>query len=286
MSDVLTSSHQSSGDEQELTRIYVIGDSHTQVFGGSKLFTVCPIGPATAYNLKTENSLTNSNQKLLDIVKNINKFNDIVILVFGEIDCRIHIYYKYLINDKTISISELIDHTISNYGAVLKQLRDMNIFFCVYGIPAAGFEENIYKYQFYASPERRSKIYKEFNDKLKTFCEKNKYEYINIYPIVSDENGFLRKEYAADDVHLNERIIPFIESWLSKEFNSEMHIGFLGRCPSIEVTAVETFEIRDEEINVEEIMQKIRENIKRRKENPWPAGRTVEPLPADKTSCR
>ena len=31
--------------------------------------------------------------------------------------------------------------------------------------------------------------------------------------------------------------------------------------------ALDTFEIRDEEINVEEIMQKIRENIKRRKEN-------------------
>jgi 2-polyprenyl-3-methyl-5-hydroxy-6-metoxy-1,4-benzoquinol methylase len=35
----------------------------------------------------------------------------------------------------------------------------------------------------------------------------------------------------------------------------------------LEVSKVDTFEIKDEEINVEEIMEKIRENIKKRKEN-------------------
>jgi len=268
MFDVLIdSAHQFPIYEQDLVRIHVIGDSHALVFGKSKLFSVHHIGPATAYNLKNENSSTNSNQKLFGIIEKINEFKDIVILVFGEIDCRIHIYYKYMMSNKTTPISELIDKTVSNYGMVLKQLREININFLVCGIPAAGFEENIYKYPFYASPEIRTKIFYEFNERLKNFCGKNNYKYINIYPIVSDKNGFLLQEYADDNVHLNEKIIPFIEDWLRKEYKGRINSNSVGESSLNEVDGVDTFEIRDKEIDVEEIKRKIRENIKLRKES-------------------
>ena len=62
----------------------------------------------------------------------------------------------------------------------------------------------------------RSYIYGEFNDRLKKFCENNKYPYINIYPKVSDKNGFLLKEYAADEIHLNGIIADFVRDLLIK----------------------------------------------------------------------
>ena len=235
------------------------------VFDKNKLFSVHHIGPATAYNLKNENSSTGSNLKLFDVLEKIDKSRDIVILVFGEIDCRIHIYYKYMMGDMTIPMDQLIDKTVSNYGIVLKQLNDLNINIIVCGIPAAGFEKNIYGYPFYASHEKRAMIYREFNEKLKYFCKINNYKYINIYSIVSDENGFIKKEYAADDVHLNEKILPFIEASLSKEYKGEVYYNSICRCASNvidEVDGVETFEIRDEDIDVEEIMRKVKENLK------------------------
>jgi hypothetical protein len=74
--------------------IYVIGDSHIGIFTRSSLFMVFHIGPATAYNLIKETSTIGSNEKIQKIISLMKK-GDILIPVFGEIDCRIHIYYQF-----------------------------------------------------------------------------------------------------------------------------------------------------------------------------------------------
>jgi hypothetical protein len=98
--------------------IYVIGDNHTSFFKFQKGFVVYHIGPATAYIL-SKNSSTNFNKKLYQILQNINKNKDILILVFGEIDFRIHIYYQYMKQERKKSINDLIIDTIVSYGNVL-----------------------------------------------------------------------------------------------------------------------------------------------------------------------
>lgn len=198
--------------------IHIIGDSHVLVFKNKRLFIAHHIGPATMHNLNKETSSTQSNEKLFDVINKIDTKRDVVMLVFGEIDCRIHIYYQYEKQNKKLTIAELIDRTISNYGYILEKIKLMGIRFCVYGIPALGTQENYYNYPFYGTPQMRSKIYKEFNNRLKIFCRENNYIYIDIYPKVSDNNGFILKEYMADEVHLNERIINFVRQELNKEF--------------------------------------------------------------------
>jgi hypothetical protein len=165
-----------------------------------------------------DNSTTNSNKKLFTIIDKIKRKKDIVMLVFGEIDCRIHIYYQYKKNNEKFTITELIDRTISNYGVVLEQLDIRDITFCVYGIPPASKQENVFDYPFYAAPEIRSKINKEFNERLKKFCKENGYKYMDIYSKVVDKNGFILEEYAADTTHLNSKIKKFVEEWLNNEF--------------------------------------------------------------------
>ncbi|HDK25969.1 MAG TPA: SGNH/GDSL hydrolase family protein [Candidatus Atribacteria bacterium] len=176
----------------------------------------------TAYNLKKDKSTTNSNKKLFTIIDKIKRKKDIVMLVFGEIDCRIHIYYQYKKNNEKFTITELIDRTISNYGEVLEQLDIMDITFCVYGIPPAAKVGNVYDYPFYASPEMRSKINKEFNKRLKKFCKEKGYKYMDIYSKVVDKNGFILEEYAADTVHLNNKVQKFVKEWLNNEFGINM----------------------------------------------------------------
>jgi lysophospholipase L1-like esterase len=203
---------------QNIPLIWVIGDSHVSSFENDIRFSIHNIGPATAFNLKNEKNTTNSNKKLFEVIKNVNRKKDIVLLVFGEIDCRIHIYNEFKKNNEKITISKLIENTILNYGCVLEKLKQLGVNFCVYSIPPAGVQGNIYNYPYYASREIRGQIIKEFNEKLKNFCEENSIKLIDIYPKVSDGKGFVLEEFAADEIHLNDKIVKLTIEELNQKF--------------------------------------------------------------------
>ena len=198
--------------------IHAIGDSHTRSFAERRNVLVHHIGPATAYNLGNIGSTTGSNKKLFNILNRINKKCDTILLIFGEIDCRIHIYYQYIKQNKKASIEQLIDKTILNYGQVIERINRMKLDFFIYGVPPAARQGNIYGYDYYASPQERCKINKLFNKKLKLFCLQKGYRYIDIYSRTSDEKGFINQKYAKDDVHLNNQALVFVEKDLN-EYN-------------------------------------------------------------------
>lgn len=195
--------------------IHVIGDSHVIPFRGSMPFLAHHLGAATAYNLTKENSATKSNEKLFKIIGKLGR-KDRVMLLFGEIDCRIHIYYQHKKSNSKLSIEELIDRTISNYGEVMAQLKQCSVNFCVHSISPATEVGNEYKYPFYGTPEIRSRINRMFNEKLKSFCDKNGYIFIDIYDKVTDKDGLMLKEYAGDEIHLNKKAVSWVRVELRK----------------------------------------------------------------------
>ncbi|MBM3156592.1 MAG: SGNH/GDSL hydrolase family protein [Chloroflexi bacterium] len=195
--------------------IHVIGDSHVIPFRGSMPFLAHHLGAATAYNLIKKNSSTRSNEKLFKIVVKLDR-KDMVVLLFGEIDCRIHIYYQHKKSDGKHSIDQLIDRTISNYGEVMAQLKQHGVNFCVHSISPATEVGNEYKYPFYGTPEIRSQINRMFNEKLKSFCDKNVYPFIDIYDRVADKNGLMLREYSGDDIHLNKKAVKLVRAELRK----------------------------------------------------------------------
>ena len=195
--------------------IHVIGDSHGKVFRGNRQFIVHHLGAATAHNLAKQQSTTSSNRKLFNIIDSISR-KDVVLLVFGEIDCRIHIYYQYRKNGERRAIDELVDDTVSNYGEVLEKLRNLGVNFVVYGVPPATEVRNEYRYPFYASPEVHCRISSIFNERLKDLCSKRDYPYIDIHSRFSDENGFMLKDSAADEIHLNGQVVDFVKGELNR----------------------------------------------------------------------
>lgn len=196
--------------------IHVIGDSHGKVYRWKLLFIVHHLGAATAHNLAKESSTTGSNRKLFNIIDRIDR-RDIVLLVFGEIDCRIHIYNQYKKNGENRAMTEFIDDTVSCYGAVLEKLRDRGVNFAVQGVPPATRVRNEYRYPFYATPEIHCQISAMFNERLKAACEKNGYPFIDVCSRSADEDGFMSKEYAADEIHLNGRIVNFVRADLRRQ---------------------------------------------------------------------
>jgi len=199
--------------------IHVIGDSHLRPFVFKKPFSLHHISQATAYNLNKDNSFSQSKRYLNSFLPAINKQRDVLLLVFGEIDARVHIYLQYEKNNEKISIERLIDATVEKYGETIRRLKDEGFAVCVHGLPPAArkdFESNL---PFLGSPEQRSEISREFNRKLGEFCQRSGVAFIDMQSIAADENGFIKKEYAADEVHLNTKIVPFARDRIVEAFS-------------------------------------------------------------------
>jgi len=199
--------------------IHVIGDSHLRPFLFRTPFLLHHISQATAYNLIKENSYSQSKKYLNSFLPAINKERDVLLLVFGEIDARVHIYLQYERNKRKTSIEELIDATVDRYGQTIVRLRDSGFAVSVQGIPPAAEKDFESDLPFLGSPEQRSKISQIFNGKLRGFCLKNEVPFIDMQSIAADEKGFMKKEYAADEVHLNSKVVPFARDIIVRAFS-------------------------------------------------------------------
>jgi len=191
------------------TIIHVIGDSHVRPFVFRSPFVIHHISQATAYNLNKDNSFSQSKKYLSSFLSRINKERDVLFLVFGEIDARVHIYAQYKKNNEKISLEKVIEATVKKYGEVIRKLRDDGFAVCIHGIPPAArknFESNL---SFLGSPVQRSEISRKFSKKLRGFCGENGVPYIDVQSVSADESGFIKPKYLADEVHLNGRIVPF-----------------------------------------------------------------------------
>ncbi len=201
--------------------IHTIGDSHVVPFAYRFPYLIHHISQATAHNLGKEKSFTRSSEYLKLFLSKIDKKRDVVMLVFGEIDARVHIYLQYGKSGRNVSIDTLIDRTVDNYGQVIGRIKADGFAVCVHGIPPAASKEFITALPFTGKPRERSEISRKFNQKLRERCESLGAPYIDIQSIASDENGFIKKYYLADEVHCNGRIVPFTSRVIKEAFKGE-----------------------------------------------------------------
>jgi lysophospholipase L1-like esterase len=198
--------------------IHVIGDSHVKPFIYKCPFLVEHISQATAHNLVKEHSFTRSAEFLRLFLSKINKKRDVVFLVFGEIDARVHIYLQYGKSGKTVSIDTLLDRTVERYGLAITRIKQDGFAVCVHGIPPAASKEFITALPFAGNARERSVISRKFNEKLGDLCKSIDVPYVDIQSIASDEKGFIKKFYLADEVHCNSRIVPFTRRAIKAAF--------------------------------------------------------------------
>jgi lysophospholipase L1-like esterase len=200
--------------------IHVIGDSHVKPFIYKCPFLVEHISQATAHNLIKEHSFTRSAEFLQLFLSRINKRRDVVFLVFGEIDARVHIYLQYGKSGKAISLDTLVDRTVERYGLAINRIKQAGFAVCVHGIPPAASKEFITALPFSGKPRERSGISRRFNEKLKDFCKSIDVPYVDVQSIASNEDGFIKKYYLADEVHCNSRIVPFTRKTIMAAFGN------------------------------------------------------------------
>jgi lysophospholipase L1-like esterase len=176
------------------------------------------ISQATAYNLNKDNSFSQSKRYLNSFLPEVNKERDVLLLVFGEIDARVHIYSQFRKSNGAIGIERIIEATAGKYGETIRRLKDDGFAVCVHGIPPAARKNFVSNLPFLGTPEQRSEISSMFNKKLGEFCRQNGIPYIDVQSVSADENGFMKKQYVADEVHLNGKIVPFVKEGIVQAF--------------------------------------------------------------------
>jgi len=190
--------------------IYVFGDSHT-INLQHELFRTTHVGPATAYNLISNSSITQAKKKIQSVLETLpcNQRHNLL-FIFGEIDCRIHI--NKISRTKHKSLEWVVNSTVNRYIDFLRSIKKQfpKSIILVLNVLPAGEEKNIYNTKFYPSRDLHQKIVNLFNKKLNLECEKNSLIFISVFNELIDKEGKRIRKYVFDDIHFNKQIISFI----------------------------------------------------------------------------
>lgn len=206
-----------------IRRVFVWGDSHSGAFllftselpfdTGTEKNTIgaylypfipCHFSGATAHNLNNPESQSKSRGMWENNLKVVDKDKDLILLWFGEIDCRNHI--------KDIG---MIDITIENYMNKIKELEDAKYPFVVMSIPPPTHDSGI------IPPNNRPGIYKAFYEKLTEACNKREYKIIDMFNFGLDEKtGFMKEDMMRDKTHYKpSAIYKYVIEQLTDKYN-------------------------------------------------------------------
>ena len=120
--------------------IIAFGDSHVGVFDGIPGFEKVWVGAATAYNLIKLDSSTKGREKIFERLQSATPGSSVVLLCFGEVDCRSHIL-KHCIKSGR-SIDEVCAHVVSRYFEFVGQISSRGFAVILCGPYGSGSDHN------------------------------------------------------------------------------------------------------------------------------------------------
>jgi hypothetical protein len=183
-------------------QLLVIGDSHSRTYENLKNVKVCYLGPVTAHNLCEDNTTSGGKNKLQHLLASFNPADTAILLVFGEIDCRMHILKNSCLNSFSLSTASLV--TAVRYIRVINTILSMGFNVSVQGVHGARSECGDYTYPSVGLEKERNFIVCKFNDYLRTASDTFSYNYFDIRDlIVNPVSMHTRYEFLEDGVHLN-----------------------------------------------------------------------------------
>jgi len=207
--------------------IHVFGDSHAmipwqKVYGVSYNWT-----KGTAFKFSEHKDFhINISESIFRV-----RDNDFIIFSFGFLDCKS--YIKPILKEFNIKWQDCIDTITEDYISAIEVNKNKfnNLQIGVLKIPSfikglqgegLGFDST---YPTRCSDEERKMYTKYFNKKLKYFCDIKKYKYINFFDIYNDGDGYLKKKYAPDNVHIE----PYLgfQNYLLKNFKEHFKKNIL-----------------------------------------------------------
>jgi hypothetical protein len=135
--------------------------------------------------------------------------NDIIILAYGEIDCRCHIQIQV---DMGKSEDEVINELVANYMRTIKNNITANVKVIIVGVipPTKQAEYEMrhgpitHEFPFVGSDEARVRYTNKVNKVLEELATKNNYIYFNPYSYYMTPDGTLNRELSDLVVHVGD----------------------------------------------------------------------------------
>jgi len=207
-----------------MKKIHCIGDSHCYFFYGSDeydiraidwtdsllpYFKIYSVGPALAYNLGTLGTKTKGREITFGILEKLIPVGSRIMLCFGEIDCRYHIFRQSRIQQK--DFRAIAEDCVRHYFDFIKEIKVKGYEVLVWATIPSSRDFGYYdpNYPRLGTCEERNCITKYFNEKLKSLLDGESIKLISIFDqLVDGENVTRDQYYLADKVHLSQQMMP------------------------------------------------------------------------------
>lgn len=204
--------------------VQLVGDSHVIMHAELKsdLFNWTHCGACTAYGLLSPTAETNSFKTLREMYARLSSNKNSFIFLFGEIDCRVLIYYKHIEN--AMPIKDIISIAVYRYIGAVTYCRDLGYQVGIHGIIPAVRQTNEYNVKHYAAESDRASINKEFNELCKTKAKIEDIPYFDCHrvPNLMGEDGLVPQDSLLPDmVHVDPKKVH-----ISYHFKTWMHYNF------------------------------------------------------------
>jgi len=207
-----------------MKQIHLFGDSHTTMYNqlSDEIdFKIHFLGASTAYGLISDHSFTHSFQQIQEIIKDLDPDRDLIMFAFGEIDCRMLIYFKHMRD--SVDLIEVIDLVLDRYFSAISSVKEKGFEMVVHGIIPAVRQETADNLKFYGDEKTRASISFNFNERLKERCLKEGIKYFDTYKLpylLSGEPPLIPVSVLTPDrMHVNPAVVPIAEDfkkWLKK----------------------------------------------------------------------
>lgn len=219
--------------------IHAIGDSHASIFSGlgtkentymipiypqpheniDSMFKAYRIGPATAYNLESKLPIINN-----ILSKYVDKEKDSVLMIFGEIDMRIHVYNQ-VIERAFVKKEDIIKEIADRYFNTILKIKNegYNIIILApsaqsFATPESDYIKDGFKYPMEfpigGTNKSRNEYTKIFTEMLMQKGIEYNIKVISILDEMLDENGETKPDLFMDYLHLSSITLPLIKSKL------------------------------------------------------------------------
>jgi len=194
--------------------IYLYGDSHAYFsFKNLKLdYVDLHNDSITMFRIGRDNIIINFNKDRI-------QKNDIIILLYGEVDCRCHIQRQINLGKNE---DDIINELVSNYFTTIKNnTSNLDIKIIIVGIipPTKRNDYEIlhgsimHEFPFIGSDECRVRYTNKMNKLLEEFSIINNYIYFNPYSYYERLDGTLKFELSDKNVHLGDNLF-FLENFI------------------------------------------------------------------------
>jgi hypothetical protein len=203
--------------------IHIYGDSHAKMsFTNLKLpYNDLHLSNVTMFRIGRDNMIINFN-------KNMIKTGDILVMVYGEIDCRCHIQRQI---DLGKNEDDLINELVNKYFNTIKNnTSDLHVKIIIVGvIPPVKREEYemlhgpiTHEYPFMGTNENRVRFTNKVNKLLEEFANISNYIYFNPYSYYTRPDGSLKFELSDTCSHLRDNYVfleKFVELYLQLKYS-------------------------------------------------------------------